>query len=139
MPSTSPSPVAPPDLPALPDIDRTEAQRSVRHLHFGMTQVERALSDRSFRLWLLITLNVLDLLTTTAVLALGGSESNPAMAPVFESWWQPIVVKGVVLGLMWAVVVRTPPRSRLTAIGLTGAWIFYAGVVGWNTLLLVTH
>lgn len=104
-----------------------------------MSQVERALSDRSFRLWLLITLNALDLLTTAAVLALGGVEANPAMAPFVESWWQPFVVKALVLGLMWAVVVRTPPRSRISAIVLAAAWIFYAGVVGWNTLLLILH
>lgn len=139
MPSTTPSPVAPPDLPVRSGLDRSETQRSVRHLHFGMTQVERALSDRSFRLWLLITLNALDLLTTAAVLALGGVEANPAMAPFVESWWQPIAVKASVLGLMWAVVVRTPPRSRISALVLSAAWIFYAGVVGWNTLLLITY
>lgn len=129
----------PATIPSAPDVQAVQVQREVRHLHGRFERVERALADRSFRLWALVTLNALDLLTTAAVLALGGTESNPAMQGVVEHWWKPIVVKAVVLALMWAVVVRTPPRSRVTTLVLVAAWVFYAGVVGWNTLLLVRY
>jgi hypothetical protein len=132
--STDTEPAA---LPVPSSLERAESQRSVRHLRSSMARLEQALSDRSFRLWALVTLNALDLLTTAAVLALGGRESNPAMEPLVQHWWKPIVVKALVLGLMWSVVVRTPPRSRLSAVGLAAAWTFYAGVVGWNTVLLL--
>ena len=97
------------------------------------------MADRSFRFWTLLTLNVLDVLTTTVVLALGGTESNPAMAGVVDQWWMTIIVKGVVLSLMWMVVLRAPARSRLTDVVMALAWVFYAGVVGWNTLLLIWY
>src|SRR5262245_24173411 len=111
----------------------------MRHLRVGFLQLERALADRSFRLWALVTLNALDLLTTAVVLALGGTESNPAMQGIVEHWWKPILVKGLVLALLWMTVLRTPPRSKVAAVGLALAWIFYAGVVGWNTLLLILY
>lgn len=126
-------------LPETSQLEQAEVRRSTRDLRSVAAHIERVLGDRSFRLWTLVTLNALDLLTTAAVLALGGSESNPAMQGVVEHWWKPILVKGVVLGLMWAVVLRTPIRSKVTEIGLSLAWVFYAGVVLWNTLLLINH
>lgn len=102
-------------------------------------RIERVMGDRSFRMWALLTLNMLDLLTTAVVLALGGTEANPAMQGAVERWWAPIVIKAVVLGLMWLVVLRTPVTSRLADIGLALAWVFYAGVVLWNTLLLINY
>jgi hypothetical protein len=126
-------------LPETTNLERAEVSRSTRQLHGVVANVERVLADRSFRLWALVTLNALDLLTTAAVLALGGTESNPAMQGVVEHWWKPIVVKAVVLTLMWVAVLRTPVRSKVADVGLVLAWVFYAGVVGWNTLLLINH
>lgn len=126
-------------LPSTSGLDRTEVSRSTRHLRGVSAQIERVLGDRSFRLWTLLTLNALDLVTTGVVLALGGSESNPTMQSVVEHWWKPIAVKGVVLALTWLVVIRTPISSRLADIGLTLAWILYAGVVLWNTLLIINY
>jgi len=126
-------------LPSSTAFDRAEASRSTRHLRGVAAHIERVLDDRSFRVWLLVTLNALDLLTTAVVLSLGGLEANPAMQGVVEHWWKPIVVKAVVLGLLWMVVLRTPVRSRLTDVGLIAAWCFYAGVVLWNTLLLINY
>lgn len=126
-------------LPAQTDLQRIEAQRATRQLRAVAAEIDRTLSDRSFRFWALLTLNVLDLLTTSVVLALGGSESNPAMMGVVEHWWRPIAVKAVVLALMWLAVLRAPARSRTTDVVLAMAWIFYAGVVGWNTLLLIRY
>ncbi|MFN8052465.1 MAG: hypothetical protein U0Q22_13545 [Acidimicrobiales bacterium] len=40
------------------------------------------------------------------------------------------------LALMWLAVLQRR-RSRTTDVVLAMAWIFYAGVVGWNTLLLI--
>ncbi len=126
-------------LPETTSVEQAEVHRSTRHLRAVSARIERVLGERSFRLWALLTLNALDLLTTAAVLALGGTESNPAMQGVVEHWWKPIVVKAVVLGLMWLVVLRTPVTSRLADLGLLLAWVFYAGVVLWNTLLLVNY
>ena len=126
-------------LPPTSDLEQAEVRRSTRDLRRIAAHLERVIGDRSFRMWTLLTLNALDLLTTAAVLALGGSESNPAMQGVVEHWWKPFLVKGLVLGVMWLVVLRTPLRSRVADVGLTLAWIFYAGVVLWNTLLLINH
>ena len=126
-------------LPETTNLEQAEVRRSTRHLRGVAAHVERVLSDRSFRLWALVTLNALDLLTTATVLALGGSESNPAMQGAVEHWWKPIAVKALVLGLMWLVVLRTPVRSRVAEVGLVLAWVFYAGVVLWNTLLLINY
>ena len=126
-------------LPATSSVEQALVQRSVRGLHGAVLGVERVLGNRSFRLLTLVTLNLLDLITTWAVLSLGGSESNPAMVGIVERWWTPILVKGVVLGLLWAAVLRAPTRSRVADAVLIIAWVFYAGVVGWNTLLLINY
>lgn len=126
-------------LPETSSVERAEVHRSTRQLRSVSARIERVLGERSFRMWALLTLNALDLLTTAAVLALGGTESNPAMQGVVEHWWKPILVKGVVLALMWRVVLRTPVTSRLADVGLLLAWVFYGGVVLWNTLLLINY
>ena len=126
-------------LPPTTNLEKAEVRRSTRDLRGVAAHIERVVGDRSFRMWTLLTLNALDLLTTASVLALGGSESNPAMQGAVEHWWKPILVKALVLGLMWIVVVRTPPRSRVAELGLALAWVFYAGVVLWNTLLLINY
>ena len=124
-------------LPPSSGVDRARVDRATRDLRGVVARVERVLADRGFRLRLLAVLNVLDVLTTTVVLSLGGTESNPALQGVVEHWWKPLAIKAMVLAAMWAVVLRTPLRSRVADIGLVLAWTFYAGVVGWNTLLLI--
>lgn len=126
-------------LPRTSNLEQAQVRRSTRDLRGFIAHVERILSDRSFRMWALLTLNLLDVLTTAVVLSLGGTESNPAMQGIVEQWWGPIVVKGVVLAAMWTAVLRAPLRSRLTEIGLAAAWMFYGGVVVWNTVLLINH
>jgi len=126
-------------LPARSNLDHAEVHRSTRHLHGVASHIELVVRDRSFRMWTLLTLNALDIVTTLAILSLGGTESNPAMVSVMERWWTPILVKGGVLALMWMVVLRTPLRSKVAEVGLVLAWVFYAGVVLWNTLLLINH
>lgn len=124
-------------LPPSSGVDRARVDRATRDLRGVVARVERVLADRGFRLRLLAVLNALDVLTTTVVLSLGGTESNPALQGVVEHWWKPLAIKAMVLAAMWAVVLRTPLRSRVADIGLVLAWTFYAGVVGWNTLLLI--
>ena len=126
-------------VPRGSSIEAAQVRRSVRALHSTVARVERLLADRSFRLVAVVALNVLDLLTTFVVLALGGSESNPAMAPHIDVWWKPVLIKVLVLALLLVAVLRAPLHSRLVTFGLASVWIFYAGVVVWNTLLLIRY
>lgn len=126
-------------LPETSDLERAQVRRSTREIRGVMAQVERIVSDRTFRMIALVALNALDVLTTTVVLSLGGTESNPAMRGIVEHWWGPIMVKALVLAVMWIVVLRAPVRSHISNVGLTAAWMFYGGVVIWNTVLLINY
>ena len=60
----------------------------------------------------LVLLNLLDLMTTQAVLSQGGIERNPLMRPLVEEIWSGAVVKGACLALMALLLVRCPITSR---------------------------
>lgn len=83
----------------------------------------------------LIGLNIGDVITTRAVLLRGGAESNPLMRTVVDNTLHTSLVKGVVLAVVVALVVRTRAHSRV-AWTLCVVTIWYTVVVTWNLALL---
>jgi hypothetical protein len=83
----------------------------------------------------LIGLNIGDLITTRAVLARGGAESNPLMQGVIDSTMQASLLKCVCLMAVVALVLRTrfPERVAWT-LGAVNVW--YSLVVVWNLAVL---
>jgi hypothetical protein len=79
----------------------------------------------------LIALNIADLVTTHAVLARGGTESNPFMQGIIDTAAHAWVLKGACLAVVALLVLRSrsPQRVSLT-LGVVNLW--YAVVVAWN-------
>ena len=79
----------------------------------------------------LVGLNIADLITTRAVLARGGAESNPLMQGVVDSTLQASLIKFACLMAVVGLVLRTrfPERVAWT-LGAVNLW--YAFVVLWN-------
>ena len=79
----------------------------------------------------LIALNVADLITTHAVLARGGSESNPLMQGVIDNIVHASLVKCVCIVVVVALVLRSRfPQRVAWSLGAVNLW--YSLVVGWN-------
>lgn len=91
--------------------------------------------------WVLLValalLNVLDLITTRAVLAAGGVEGNPVMASIIHDPIAPILVKTAGVIVVALVVNSCPPDSRIVNRALSLAVITYAFIVSWNLVNLV--
>ena len=85
----------------------------------------------------LIGLNFGDVVTTRAVLRLGGGESNPLMQGIVDSTAHASLVKCVLLAIVIALVLRTRAYSRVAWI-LTVVTIWYTVVVVWNLSLLAS-
>jgi hypothetical protein len=92
------------------------------------------------RRWLLLAslavLNALDLVTTRLVLDVGGTESNPLMAPIIHHPVAPILVKTVGILMVAGLLRACPPKSRLVDASLIGVTFGYLIVVCWNMLNL---
>jgi hypothetical protein len=82
----------------------------------------------------LVALNVLDLVLTRRLLALGGTEANPMMALFINGGWG-VAIK---LSLPVALGVRhlRAPLERRIVLGLCWMCVLYMGVVLWNSHLL---
>ncbi len=79
----------------------------------------------------IVILNLLDLLITRHVLALGlGQEANPLMAPLVESSWG-VLVKAALPILIGLRHLRAPIRRPLV-LALCWVCVVYLGVVTWN-------
>lgn len=80
----------------------------------------------------LAALNGADLATTSAVLAAGGTEANPMMAPIIHHPYAPAAVKVAFLVSLAAGIRAVPPESSVARIGLAAAVALYSFVVAWN-------
>ncbi|MEO5842920.1 MAG: DUF5658 family protein [Acidimicrobiales bacterium] len=83
----------------------------------------------------LIGLNISDVITTRAVLSIGGTEANPVMRGIVDSTAHASFVKCLCLTIVVGLVLRTrfPGRVALTLVAVN---FWYALVVGWNLGLL---
>lgn len=83
----------------------------------------------------LVALNVADLITTNAVLARGGRESNPVMQSVVDNMLHAGLVKAACLAAVIALCLRTRRPERVCLfLGMVNVW--YAAVVLWNFWVL---
>lgn len=91
--------------------------------------------------WVLLValalLNVLDLITTRAVLAAGGTEANPVMAPIIYHPYAPLLVKTAGVALVASVVNCCPPDSKVVNRALAGSVLAYSAIVTWNLINLL--
>ncbi len=91
--------------------------------------------------WVLLVslalLNVLDLITTRAVLAAGGVEGNPFMAGIVDDPVAPVLVKTAGVLLVAFVVNVCPPDSKLVNRALSLSVVTYAAIVSWNLVNLL--
>lgn len=116
-------------------IDLRDGAATVRLL----PDVDVVLARRWFLLVVLGALNLLDLVTTRLVLAAGGEEANPLMAPIIHHPFAPALVKTAGFAAMAMVLKACPPRSAVVDRALVGVTGLYLGIVGWNLLNLLVH
>jgi len=85
----------------------------------------------------LITLNLLDVVTTKLILLAGGSEVNPLMRNLVHDPVGAFAVKlAIVLGV-GVLLLRSPVTSKLADRAVLVAVGAYTLVIGWNTGLLI--
>ena len=80
----------------------------------------------------LAILNILDLVTTRAVLQAGGTEANPLMAQIIHDPIAPVLVKTAGLAVVALVLRACPPVSRLVDRALFTVTAMYGVIVAWN-------
>ena len=104
-----------------------------------LREVEQVLARRWFLLAILGALNLLDLVSTKLVLAAGGVEANPVMAPIIHHPFAPALVKTAGFVMVALVLKACPPRSALVDRALLFVTVLYTAIVSWNLInLLVT-
>jgi hypothetical protein len=81
----------------------------------------------------LVVLNVLDILITQHLIALGATEANPLMAPFVSSTWG-LVIKTALPIAIGIRHLRVPLRRPLV-LGLCWMCVLYMGVVTWNSYM----
>ena len=83
----------------------------------------------------LVVLNVFDIVTTEAVLARGGRETNPILEPLVDSMLTVSMLKAVVLVIVGCLLLRCRPSKLIDfALVITTGW--YGAVVAWNVTVL---
>jgi hypothetical protein len=84
----------------------------------------------------LVVLNAADLVTTHFVLAAGGQETNPLMAPIIDGWLVPVLAKAMALLAVALCVAAKPAKTRLVDWALVICTGWYGGVVLWNMVVI---
>lgn len=79
--------------------------------------------------WTFVGLQALDLLTTLVALHHGGFEANPLVAHLTMSFGR---FRGLLVSKLIAVAIAMGVKKLLWVVNL-----FYAGIVGWNILILL--
>ena len=80
-------------------------------------------------------LNALDVISTVAVIAAGGTENNPLMRPLIEGVWPAVLLKTTVLILIAWLLHRCSDSRRIAVMmACTTGW--YIAVVSWNVTVL---
>ena len=127
--------VAPTDVPVV--LGDVRGELAAIDLRDDLTLVEYTRVDNSrwSVLAALVVLNVLDVISTAAVIAAGGTESNPLMQPLIEGIWAAVVLKtAVLLGIAWLLGRCVDSRRIGLMMACTTGW--YIGVVSWNLAIL---
>ena len=85
----------------------------------------------------LISLNLLDIVTTKLVLRAGGSEANPLMRPLVHDPAAPFLIKLSIAVGIGVLLLKAPRHSRLADRAVMAAIGVYTLVIGWNMGLLI--
>ena len=127
--------VAPIDVPVvLGDVNGRLAAIDLRD-DLTLVEYTRVDDSRWSVLAVLVLLNVLDVVSTAAVIAAGGTESNPLMRPLVEGIWPAVLLKGaVLLTIAWLLARSTDSRRIGVMMACTTGW--YIAVVTWNLTIL---
>ena len=123
------------DVPVMIGDDRGEL--AAIDLRDDLTLVEYTRVDvsRWSVLAALVVLNVLDVVSTAAVIAAGGNESNPLMRPLIDGIWAAVALKTLVLfAIAWLLTRCTDSRRISVMMACTTGW--YLAVVSWNLAIL---
>ena len=123
-------------VPPMEGPERSELRTDVDDLHDFADLHDEVTETRSRRVIVLAVLNALDLMTTALVLAAGGGEANPVLAPVAHLWWAPLLVKSVIFSVVMWAILRVPIRSVRSDRMIRATCAFYVGVVVWNLAML---
>ena len=95
----------------------------------------RRMDSRWVLYWMLVVLNVLDVVTTGLVLDRGGRETNPIIEPIVHDL---VLVSGLKLAVLYVVgflLVRSRRSPMIdAALVITTGW--YLAVVLWNSTIL---
>lgn len=87
----------------------------------------------------LVILNAADLVTTHFVLAGGGQETNPLMAPIIDGWLVPVLAKAMALLAVALCVAAKPDKTRIVDWALVLCTGWYGGVVLWNMVVIAVQ
>jgi Domain of unknown function (DUF5658) len=86
----------------------------------------------------LLSLNLLDVVTTKLILQAGGSEANPVMAPLVDHPYGAYALKLSMAVGVGFLLLKAPRSSRLADRAVLAAIGIYMLVIGWNTGLLIS-
>lgn len=103
----------------------------------GLGGIERQVSRRRLQLAAaILVLNLVDVVTTKAVLGRGGVEANPIMADLMTGTAAPLALKALVAGVAGALLLCCPPESKLAERSAATVAGLYLAIVVWNSALL---
>lgn len=88
---------------------------------------------------MLMIFNLIDVGITRAVLWFGGEESNPVMKPIIGDVALVLSVKVLVCLAVGALLMFSPPSSKLAERAVAGVVVFYVLVAGWNIGILISQ
>jgi hypothetical protein len=86
----------------------------------------------------LLSLNLLDVVTTKLIIEAGGSEANPVMAPIVDHPYAAYALKLSMAVGVGVLLLKAPRSSRLADRAVLAAIGVYMLVIGWNTGLLIS-
>jgi hypothetical protein len=96
----------------------------------------RVSAQRLYLAGSLVLLNLLDVLTTRAVLDRGGVEANPLMHGLMQGLAAPLGLKTLVAGTAGALLLMCPPDAKLGERAAATVAGLYVAIVAWNSAVL---
>ena len=123
------------DVPVVIGDDRSELTAIDLRDDLTLVEYTRVTDSRWSVLAALVVLNILDVVSTAAVIAAGGNENNPLMRPLIDGIWPAVALKTVVLlSIAWLLARCTDSRRIGVMMACTTGWYF--AVVSWNLAIL---
>lgn len=88
----------------------------------------------------LLVLNLVDVVLTKQVLAMGGAEMNPVMRPIMDDAASPFVVKSLIALFVGVLLLACPRTSKFPERAMAVVLVVYGVVAAWNLgVLLQAH